>query len=395
MSDVIKIGLLWHSLSSGNLGVRALTISQLDMLDKIAQRNNYKVDITIIGNIKHTSFAITEYESSNVSIRPEYIAINASSWRSGIKRMPEMFLAFRKFDMVIDIGEGDSFTDIYGHARYFRQIYSRFIAVISGRPLILGPQTIGPFSTGRRERIAGWIIRHASKIYVRDELSLALVNRLARDRNAFCSTDLAMGLPYVSSAAPSGGKPRVGINVSGLLYDVAEARFDLKIDYKDLIHQLIERIEPHAEIVIVNHVTAGPGHADNDEIAAVKLKARYPAIEVAPKFSDPRDAKEYISGLDFFTGARMHACIGAFSSGVPHISMAYSRKATGLFRSLGYDHVLDLTEQNNINLAVQMITDGFERRAELGSETQSALKLAKDKLRVFETDLEALMEQIR
>ena len=42
-------------------------------------------------------------------------------------------------------------------------------------------------------------------------------------------------------------------------------------------------------------------------------------------------------------GARMHACIAAFSSGVPVVPMAYSRKFEGLFGSLGYDRTVDCT----------------------------------------------------
>ena len=41
-----------------------------------------------------------------------------------------------------------------------------------------------------------------------------------------------------------------------------------------------------------------------------------PGTVLAPRFSTPSEAKTYIAGLDFFMGARMHACIAAFSSGV-------------------------------------------------------------------------------
>jgi polysaccharide pyruvyl transferase WcaK-like protein len=47
--------------------------------------------------------------------------------------------------------------------------------------------------------------------------------------------------------------------------------------------------------------------------------------------------------MDFFMGARMHACIAALSSGVAVAPMAYSRKFAGLFGSIGYEHTLDCT----------------------------------------------------
>ena len=67
------------------------------------------------------------------------------------------------------------------------------------------------------------------------------------------------------------------------------------------------------------------------------LRARYPRAIVAPAFRTPVEAKSYIAGMDFFAGARMHACIAAVSSGVPVYPLAYSRKFNGLFvETLGY-----------------------------------------------------------
>ena len=54
--------------------------------------------------------------------------------------------------------------------------------------------------------------------------------------------------------------------------------------------------------------------------------------------------KNYISKMDFFIGARMHATIGALSSGVPVIPFSYSRKFEGLFNSIDYPFVIEATK---------------------------------------------------
>jgi polysaccharide pyruvyl transferase WcaK-like protein len=46
------------------------------------------------------------------------------------------------------------------------------------------------------------------------------------------------------------------------------------------------------------------------------------------------EAKWLISRCECFVGARTHATIAAFSSGVPTLSLAYSRKAAGLNKDL-------------------------------------------------------------
>jgi len=64
-------------------------------------------------------------------------------------------------------------------------------------------------------------------------------------------------------------------------------------------------------------------------------------------------------------GARMHATIGAFSSGVPVVPMAYSRKFNGLFvDTLQYDAMVDMKTMNN-NLILSEITKNFGDRNNL------------------------------
>jgi hypothetical protein len=55
------------------------------------------------------------------------------------------------------------------------------------------------------------------------------------------------------------------------------------------------------------------------------------------------ELKWTLSRLDWFAGARMHATIGAFSSGVPTLGLGYSDKAQGVFAECGIgDEVADL-----------------------------------------------------
>ncbi len=55
------------------------------------------------------------------------------------------------------------------------------------------------------------------------------------------------------------------------------------------------------------------------------------------------EAKWLISKLDWFAGSRMHATIGALSSGTPAAALAYSGKTQGVFETAGEGaSVLDL-----------------------------------------------------
>ena len=84
---------------------------------------------------------------------------------------------------------------------------------------------------------------------------------------------------------------------------------------------------------------------EDDYRASATLAEAFPGTVLAPAFQSPSEAKSYIAALDFFMGARMHACIAAFSSGVPVMPMAYSRKFEGLFGTIGYDRTVDCTSE--------------------------------------------------
>ena len=70
--------------------------------------------------------------------------------------------------------------------------------------------------------------------------------------------------------------------------------------------------------------TWGTYYADNDKLAVDALHEIFPNTIVAPYFATPMEAKSYISGMDLFIGARMHATIAAISAGVPVIPFSYS-----------------------------------------------------------------------
>jgi len=68
---------------------------------------------------------------------------------------------------------------------------------------------------------------------------------------------------------------------------------------------------------------------------ADKFKRR---IGVVAEDIGSRKIKYFISQLDYFAGARMHSTIAAFSTNVPTISLAYSRKGEALNRLIfGHD----------------------------------------------------------
>ena len=105
----------------------------------------------------------------------------------------------------------------------------------------------------------------------------------------------------------------------------------------------------------------------------------YPDTVLAPPFSDPIEAKNYISQMSFFLGARMHATIGSFSSGVVTIPFSYSKKFEGLYGNLEYPYVISATKVSTEE-AVETTLSYIEDPAPLKEAQATAMTKIEGKL---------------
>ncbi|MEX0304672.1 MAG: polysaccharide pyruvyl transferase family protein [Leisingera sp.] len=292
---------------------------------------------------------------------------------------------------VLDISGGDSFTDIYGPKRFRAMILTKRMALDAGAPLILLPQKLGPFRNPAFKAEAVSILRDAAAVWVRDALSFKFLHSVLGsgfdpERHRL-GVDVAVALPQ---ARPIGlhpktarwlgagrGFPLAGLNVSGLLCndrETARHRFGLKefhTDQADALAQRLLKAHPDLRLLLISHVHRPGGDAESDLAAARALKSRLGPLgeDRVLVLEEPLNAMELkwvLSRLDWFAGARMHATIGAFSSGVPTLGLGYTDKAQGVFAECGIgDEVVDLRSAD---------ARGVAERAAASFANRSALK---------------------
>lgn len=383
-STHITVGLLWHSFSSGNLGVGALSESQVAICEAAAKRAGVELRFIVFGNVGER-----DYMPAGKDIR---LGSHISLKELVTGRSPYLH-DLKECDLVLDIGEGDSFADIYGMRRFVMQIASKMAVLAKRRPLILSPQTIGPFDRWYCRWLAKLLMGQCAKVFARDGLSSDYLRSIGLVNNVDEAIDVAFRLPYTPAVRTSDGKTRVGVNVSGLLFSGGYSganQFGLTLDYPRHVRDLLTHwcADKTVEVWLIPHVLSDTIPRDDDRVAIATLAHEFPVVRVAPAFGSPSQAKSFISGLDFLTGARMHACIAAFSSGVPVVPLAYSRKFNGLFTSLGYAWLADGKAMSN-EQAFARVLQGYERRDEVRELIQSALAVAEQRLGRYETDLAA------
>lgn len=280
-------------------------------------------------------------------------------------------------DAFMDISGGDSFTDIYGMSRFNKVVQAKNLALRLNKPLLLLPQTYGPFKTQEARDTAAMLIRNSVGAWARDPDSFDVLKDVIGpdfdpDKHRQ-GVDVAFRLPM---AAPpdevlqpirgwleSPQDQRVGINISGLLYNQAESgkeQFGFKADYRTMVHTLLQQLidTTDANIMLIPHVVSDNFESDVAACEAVRdaMKCDDPErLSVAPTLDQPEHTKWVLSHAGWFCGTRMHSCILAISSCVPTAAVAYSPKTLGVFKTCGQpDSVFDPTQ-----LDTQPMIDGL------------------------------------
>lgn len=350
----MKVLVLWADNRSANLGVRVLAQGMAE-LAKRAWGDDVTVDFQ--------DFAQGESKTAFGGR-----AIVKDLWHADGPIKSRL----RDFDLVLDSGAGDSFTDIYGYKRLLTMSYVQRSARALRIPLVMGPQTIGPFTTFAGRYLGRTTLRNAASINARDTASARFAQTLGYPVDT-TSTDVVFALPRTTAL-----KTRdVLINVSGLLWntnphvDAASYRANLTKLCGDLLNA-------GRTISLLAHVLDNPTQ-DNDVPAVRELAASLNRdVEVLIP-QDLQHAREVLSSANLVIGSRMHACLNALSVGTPAIPWAYSRKFAPLMSDLGWHVGVDLkTDMSPAETTVAIL--GEKSLRDLTSSVDTVLESARTKL---------------
>lgn len=384
--NIVLFGL---TIQSANKGCEALAHSFLNLLNEYYKNNSLQGNISLVMELSaedQLRFENKFWNNLNVSI-----LINK---RKSFSARRKIFHAIKDSNLVIDFTDGDSFSDIYGFKRFFDRSFDKLIVIGLNKKLLLGPQTYGPYKNKFCENIARYIFKH-SIIYSRDETSALLVEKLTNERPKVV-TDIAMMLPIDKDVIKvDKSYTNIGINVSSLLYNggyTCNNQFNLKLDYKEYIDRLIHYLKNNNySIYLIPHVISEKedfNNVENDLKVCESISNKF-GIKFDKDFyqyADPMQLKGVISQMDCFIGARMHSTIASYSSGVPTIPFAYSKKFKGLFGALDYCYTVDgrdLNTEEALKLTIKYINSLDEVKKDL----IKSRKIAFEKCAMFKQEV--------
>ncbi len=235
-------------------------------------------------------------------------------------------------------------------------------SIILRRPMVLLPQSIGPFYHPLQVRLAQSIVRGADLVFTRETISLQRARDLGA-REARCEPDLAFGFPsappelaraWLKWHLPTGIAATMYVGLTAIDWQGQNARFRDQQRYERVLAAFIDRLTAQGAVVILFAQTCGPTQAEDDRLVNQRLhqQVRDPQRVVVINEVLPPALLQAIYGcMDYFVATRLHSFILATNAGVPALTIGYLSKSAGLLSDMGLaDRCLDIQHLNLDNL---------------------------------------------
>ena len=172
-----------------------------------------------------------------------------------------------------------------------------------------------------------------SLIHVRESDSLELLKKHSVKTEIILAPDPAFALKPEETEWPHCSKDIIGINISPFVFNCSENDMGLK-NYISMLNWILK--DTDFDIALIPHVVYP--HTNNDDVLlATKLKSYFieePRVFVVEDGYNCCQLKSLISKCRAFVGARTHATIAAYSTGVPTLVVGYSEKSIGIAKDL-------------------------------------------------------------
>lgn len=275
------------------------------------------------------------------------------------------------------IVKGGGFIYGYKGLRYYYflyyQLYLFMAAMRMGVPVVILPNSFGPFYTGFSKWLTRRVLNRCKLVAAREKISYEWLEKIGVDMGPVSlMPDLAFMLEPGSAEDAERRLEAVGVDLARpkLGVTLRPWRFpghdDPQAAWRNYLGAVTEALN-HAlskgwQIVFLPQ-SLGPHDHEDDRIAIRQVMERLPAEQ--RKFADgdwlPADLAAMYGQMDLMLGTRMHSVIFGLVSGVPALAISYQGpKATGIMQAVGLGDFVVPIEQTRGEKLIEL----FDRLAD-------------------------------
>lgn len=361
--------LMYMHAGSGNHGCEAIVKSLCSMTQtpvtvlshKAGEDKRYGLD-------KYCSIVPTKHVEENF-LPHVYFYLLKKLFRVGEPKMKYSYSGagrFEEYDYAISIG-GDNYC--YDDTIYDLKMANSMFCRRNIKTALVGC-SIEPELLLRDDIIRD--MRKYSVIVARESISYDAICEAVKgsDKTRVCLVpDPAFTLKMKECELPEGfdKKHTIGINVSPLIlnYEKSEVKGVTLENYEYLIESILSGTEDR--IALIPHVI-WTGNDDREPLKLLYEKFKDSGRVILVEDHSASELKYIISCCRLFIGARTHATIAAYSSGVPTLVVGYSVKSRGIARDLfgTEEHyvlpVQNLNRRENLAEAYRWIEENYDKQ---------------------------------
>jgi polysaccharide pyruvyl transferase WcaK-like protein len=341
-------------------------------------------DAILIGFRDIVKTVMPDMELTAISMDPSHTrkicgvdAIRLQSPKQLLRNSAKYLKAFNEADTVFVTGG----TPIYDYDHFSRFIHMG-IPMLQRKPLILFGVGAKPVNTLTGKRIMKFLLRHASRISVRDVPSWDVLSKLT-SKSVILTGDSALCMNHVERRRKK-HEPTVlvcprklSMNNKPLYHEKLSVR-EIGVIRKAIATASDVLSETHRIVFVPFHTM----ELDDDRLEIMKIRHLMETsdVEVLDKPFSPENLFNLFNEADLLIGLRLHSLVLGALAGLPLVTINYDQKIRGFMEMLGLSDYICRLEDLNLNTLTYQAIKASDHHSEIRKALYFSIKKIKSRI---------------
>lgn len=302
-----------------------------------------------------------------------------------------LFNTYQKSDLVIAVAGNQLFSS--GRFGWPLPIigFPIFLAEKFKIPVVIFPQSIGPFKREWEKRLVKYIYDRSDKLFLRDSVSVNLAKNIGIEHSSpqympdlaftFPEAHRSEGIELLTKYGFSFSDNNIGMTIISTMPSYLSNNI-MENYYKSVAEALEELICMHGFKIFLFCQVSGPTKDENDEIGInnvieiLSLNARKHIVFVNERIL-PAKLKACYGLMDLFIATRLHSGIFSLGMNVPTLFIGYLDKTIGVLNSLGMENffinLIEISKERIVQKTISM----WKQKKEISTLIQEKMEKVK------------------